>query len=134
MFVAIARFPEVSFEREAEFQAWFAWSNGQLRGIDGLRGRRLLRAEDGSYAALVEHENGDTFAAMHVTEVTSRVHARLGEVLDDEPAATTYDVVVDLAKSGACSGGHGGQGTRDEVTFGVSDGAPVALQTPTALT
>ena len=48
MFVAIARFPEVPFDREAEFRAWFAWSNGQLRGIDGLRGRRLLRAEDGS--------------------------------------------------------------------------------------
>ena len=104
MFVAIARFPEVPFDREAEFRAWFAWSNGQLRGIDGLRGRRLLRAEDGSYTALVEHENADTFAAMHTTAVASRVHARLAGVLDHEPAATKYEVVVDLARSGSCCG------------------------------
>jgi hypothetical protein len=44
VFVAIARFPEVPTEREAEFRAWFAWSNDQLRDIDGLLGRRLLRA------------------------------------------------------------------------------------------
>ena len=55
MFVAIAQFPEVPTEREEEFQAWFAWSNGQLHEIDGLRGRRLLRAADGTYTALVEH-------------------------------------------------------------------------------
>jgi heme-degrading monooxygenase HmoA len=65
MFVTLARSPEVPFEREAEFRAWFAGSNGQLRGIAGLKGRRLLRAEDGSYAALAEHENADTFEAMH---------------------------------------------------------------------
>ena len=56
MFVAIARFPEVPTEREAEFRAWFAWSNDLLRDIDGLQGRRLLRAPDGSYTALVEHK------------------------------------------------------------------------------
>ena len=31
MFVAIARFPEVPTEREEEFEAWFAWSNGHTR-------------------------------------------------------------------------------------------------------
>src|ERR1035437_1668865 len=134
MFVAIARFPEVPFDREAEFRAWFAWSNGQFRGIDGLRGGRLLRAEDGSYTALVEHENADTFAAMHTTAVASRVHARLAGVLDHEPAATKYEVVVDLARSGSCCGsrdGHPGQGSRDEVSAGVSDGGLVDLQSPT---
>ena len=44
MFVAIARFPEVPTDREAEFRAWFAWSNDLLRDVDGLAGRRLLRA------------------------------------------------------------------------------------------
>jgi heme-degrading monooxygenase HmoA len=137
MFVATARFPEVAFEREAEFLAWFAWSNGQLRGIDGLRGRRLLRAQDGSYTALVEHENADTFAAMHATDVAARVHARLREVLDDEPVTTAFDVVENLAKSGACcagGAGHDGHGRRDEVTFGVSTVAPLVGQSPTALT
>ena len=134
MFVAIARFPEVPFEREAEFRAWFAWSNGQLRGIDGLRGRRLLRARDGSYTALVEHDSAETFAAMHATTEASRVRTRLGEVLDHELSATTYEVVVDLARSGSCCGGrggHGGQGSRDESSAGVDAGGMVDLQFPT---
>jgi hypothetical protein len=38
MFVAIAQFPKVPTERVEEFQAWFAWSNGLLREIDGLQG------------------------------------------------------------------------------------------------
>ncbi|HZW45609.1 MAG TPA: hypothetical protein VFF32_14715 [Dermatophilaceae bacterium] len=121
MFVAIAQFPEVPTEREEEFQAWFAWSNGQLHEIDGLQGRRLLRAADGTYTALVEHQSAETFAAMHTTEAASLVHARLGELLGDEPRATRYEVVADLAKSGSCcggGGGHGGQGGHDQAAGG----------------
>ena len=121
MFVAIARFPEVPIEREEDFEAWFAWSNGQLRDIDGLRGRRLLRATDGTYTALVEHKSAETFAAMHTTEVASLVHARLGEVVHGEPLATKYEVVADLAKSGSCcggGGGHGGHGGHDRAAVG----------------
>jgi heme-degrading monooxygenase HmoA len=110
MFVAIARFPEVPTEREAEFRAWFAWSNDQLRDIDGLESRRLLRATDGSYTALVEHNSAETFAAMNTSEAASQVHAKLGELLLDEPAATTHEVVVDLVNSGSCCGGVGGHG------------------------
>lgn len=126
MFVAIAKFPEVPSQREEEFQAWFAWSNGQLRGIDGLQGRRLLGAADGSYIALVEHQSAETFAAMHTTKAASQVHARLGEILKGEPLATKYEVVADLAKSGSCcggGGGHGGQGGHD-----LASGADVELQ------
>ena len=129
MFVAIARFPEIPTEREEEFQAWFAWSNDQLREIDGLKGRRLLRSPDGTYTALVEHKSAETFAAMHSTEVASQVHARLGKVIIDEPRATKYEVVVDLAKPGSCcggSGGHGGQGAHDRSAAGVSAGLQVA--------
>ena len=121
MFVAIARFPEVPTEREEEFVAWFAWSNGQLREIDGLQCRRLLRAADGTYTALVEHKSAETFAAMHATEVASLVHSRLGEVLHGEPLATKYEVVADLAKSGSCcggGGGHGGHGGHDRAAAG----------------
>ena len=60
MFVAIARFPEVSAERRTGFEAWFAWSNTQLRGTDGLEGRRLLSTTDGAYAALVEHRRSSS--------------------------------------------------------------------------
>lgn len=121
MFVAIAQFPEVPTERVEEFQAWFAWSNGLLREIDGLQGRRLLRAANGTYTALVEHQSAETFAAMHLTEVASQVHARLGQVLHGEPVATKYEVVADLAKSGSCcggGGGHGGQGGHDRTAVG----------------
>lgn len=110
MFIAIAQFPEVPTEREAEFRAWFAWSNDRFREVEGLQGRRLLRAADGRYTALVEHKSAETFAAMHATESASHVHAQLGELLLDGPAATIYEVVADLAKSGSCCGGTGGHG------------------------
>lgn len=108
MFIAMARFPEVPIEREAEFRAWFAWSNDRLREVDGLQGRRLLHAADGGYTALVEHHSAETFAAMHATEAAVHVHAQLGELLLDGPAATTYEVVADLAKSVSCCGGTDG--------------------------
>jgi|SRR5450759_274139 heme-degrading monooxygenase HmoA len=129
MFVAIARFPEVPTEREAEFRAWFAWSNDLLRDIDGLQGRRLLCASDGSYTALVEHNSAETFAAMHATEVATQVHALLAELLLDEPAATMYEVVADLAKSGSCcggAGGHGGQRKHNLTLVGAGDKAQTA--------
>src|SRR5680860_1606450 len=47
---------------------------------------------------------------MHLTEVASQVHARLGQVLHGEPMATKYEVVADLAKSGSCCGGGDGHG------------------------
>ncbi|MDQ2756817.1 MAG: hypothetical protein M3Y71_09675 [Actinomycetota bacterium] len=113
MFIAIAKLPEVPTERDVEFQAWFAWSNDQLRDTDGLRGRRLLRAADGSYTALVEHDNAETWAAMHATEAASRVDAHLRELVPAEPAVTTYEVVADLSGSGSCCGGTSGhEGSR----------------------
>jgi len=129
MFVAIARFPRIPTEREEEFQSWFAWSNDRLREIDGLQGRRLLRATDGTYMALVEHKSAQTFDAMHATEAASRVHARLGEVIIDQPLATKYEVVVDFTKAEACcggSGGHGDQGAHGRAGVGVSAGLQMA--------
>ena len=129
MFVAIARFPEVPAEREAELRAWFAWSNDLLRDIEGLQGRRLLRAPDGSYTALIEHKSAETFAAMSATEVASRVGAVLQELLLDGLAATMYEVVAELPSSGSCcggEGGHGGQSGHDLALVGVGDEAQVA--------
>ena len=97
MYIAIARFPPVPAERDKDFRDWFAWSNDQLREVAGLKARRLLRASDGSYTALVEHESASTFAAMHTAEPVSNIHERLGQILDDGPQATKYDVVVDFS-------------------------------------
>lgn len=76
MFVAIASFPEVPTDRRDEFHAWFAWSNTQLRGTDGLEGRRLLRTTDGAYVALVEHRRSSSVEHRRSSSSSSpRAHA-----------------------------------------------------------
>ncbi len=113
MHIAIARFPTVPAERDQAFRDWFAWSNDQLRDTAGLKARRLLRALDGSYTALVEHENADTFAAMHSAGPVSKIHEQLGEILDETAEATKYDVVVDYPTSGGCCGGGSGAASHE---------------------
>ncbi|RYV49700.1 antibiotic biosynthesis monooxygenase family protein [Pengzhenrongella frigida] len=125
MFVAIASFPEVPIDRRDEFQAWFAWSNTQLRGTDGLEGRRLLRTTDGAHVGLVEHRSAETFAAMHATEQATRVQLRLAEIVTDWPPAAKFEVVVELPASGSCCGG-GGHGHPQKVVAGESAELQVA--------
>lgn len=107
MFIALARFPQVPADRDTEFQEWFAWSSQQIADADGLLNRRLLRTPDGAYAALVEHDTADSFAAMHTTQVAAEVHSRLREILPEEPEATQFEVVLESG-SPACCGGAGG--------------------------
>jgi heme-degrading monooxygenase HmoA len=102
MHIAIARFPAMPAERDKDFRDWFAWSNDQLRGMVGLRGRRLLRAPDGSYIALVEHDSASAFAAMHKAEAVSMIHRGLGGILNDRRQAMRYDVLVDFPTAEAC--------------------------------
>ena len=64
MHIAITRFPAVPAERDKDFRDWFARSNQQLHAMVGLRGRRLLRATDGSYTAVVEHDSASSFATL----------------------------------------------------------------------
>jgi len=110
MLVAIVRFPEVPVDRQVDFEAWFDWSNNELSEAGGLTKRRLLRAPDGSYTAIVEHASEDTFASMHATGVAARVQSRLAKILAEVPQATKYEVVADLPAGGSCCGGHGGEG------------------------
>lgn len=113
MHIAIARFPTVPAERDQAFRDWFAWSNDQLRDTEGLKARRLLRALDGSYTALVEHEDAGTFAAMHSAGPVAKIHEQLGEILDETAEATKYDVVVDYPTSGGCCGGGSGAASHE---------------------
>lgn len=80
-----------------------------------------MRAADGTYTALVDHQSPETFAAMHLTKVAALVHARLGHV-QTEPMATPYEVVSDFAKSGSCCGGDGGHGGHAEHDRAVAGG------------
>lgn len=114
MHIALARFPAVPAEQDADFRAWFAWSNDELRDTAGLRARRLLQAPDGSYTALVEHESADTFAAMHTAGPVDRIHERLGQILTDGPKATKYDVVVDYPTAARCCGGGDGAASHED--------------------
>ena len=108
MHIAIARFPAVPAERDKDFRDWFASSNDQLRDTAGLKGRHLLRAADGSYIALVEHESASTFAAMHTAEAVSMIHSGLGGILSEGRPASRYDVVVDCSTSApGCGDRHG---------------------------
>jgi len=102
MHIAIARFPAVPAEHDKDFRDWFAWSNDQLRGMVGLRGRRLLRAPDGSYTALVEHDSASAFAAMLKAEAVSMIHRGLGPILNDRRQAMSYDVLVDFPTAERC--------------------------------
>jgi len=104
MFVAVVNFPPVPAQRDAEFRAWFAWSNEQLRDSAGLAGRRLLRDADGAYVGLVEHESAATFAQMHASPAAGEVQQQLREILDGAPTAQVYDV-VDAEVAGCCGGG-----------------------------
>jgi len=120
MLIAIARFPAVPAERDKDFREWFTSSNEQLRETAGLKGRRLLRAQDGSYSALMEHESASTFAAMHKAEAVSMIHSGLGRILSDGQPATRYEVVLDCSTSGPCCHGRLGadihEGTQAHVS------------------
>lgn len=102
MHIAIARFPAVPAEHDKDFRDWFAWSNDQLRAMVGLRGRRLLRAPDGTYTALVEHDSADAFTAMLKAEAVSMIHRGLGPILNDRRQAISYDVLLDFPNSDGC--------------------------------
>ncbi len=100
MHISIVRFPTVTDEQDKDFRDWFTSSNDQLRGSAGLKGRRLLRAPDGSYTAVMEHESAGTFAAAHAAEAVSMVQSGLGQILSECPPAMTYEDVVAFAASG----------------------------------
>lgn len=121
MFVAVVHFPPVPVQRDAEFRAWFTWSNNQLRDSAGLAGRRLLRDREGAYVGLVEHESAATFAQMHASPVAKEVQQRLHGMLEaGEPQAEVYEVVEAAPVAGCCRGTRGDEGTAAGVT--VEDG------------
>jgi len=124
MFVAMVQFPAVRPEDEEAFRDWFAWSNERLGGVAGLRDRRLLRDTFGGYAAIVEHDSAETFAAMHASPAADQVNRRLRGLLAAGPSATMFEVVDALAASrggGCCGGGRSGEPATQDVAQGARD-------------
>jgi len=105
MFIALVTFPEVPADRETAFRSWFAWSNEELAGVHGLQSRRLLRARNGGYSALVEHESEATFSAMHAMPEVAEIQARLREIVPEPPSATQLEVVSGEVAGSCCGRG-----------------------------
>ena len=113
MFIALARFPDVAAQIDEEFREWFVWSNEMVTDIAGLKRRRLLRTPEGAYAALVEHDSAETFAAMHTTEAAAQIQSALRRILTKAPEATQYEVVADLQTDSCCGGATRHHGDHD---------------------
>ena len=95
MFVNIIHFPPIKPDKEAEFLAWFAWSNEQYAKHQGFISRKLLKPrEGGNYVGLVEHESYETFMAMHTSPTQAEAHKRIVPLLDGGPAHEFYEVVL----------------------------------------
>ena len=93
MFVNLIRFPTLHPGREEAFLEWFERSNRVYREFPGFRSRRLLRAADGSYAAVVEHEAEQTFMAMHTSPERAALWADVEPLVQGRPLPAFYDVV-----------------------------------------
>ena len=93
MFVNIMYFPPIKEGKDAEFRAWFAWSNEQYARYPGFIRRTLLKPrKGGNYVALIEHESLDTFMAMHTSPAQAEASERLKPLLEGNPVPQFYDM------------------------------------------
>jgi heme-degrading monooxygenase HmoA len=96
MFVNIVHFPPIKAGKDAEFQAWFAWSNEQYARHKGFISRKLLKPrEDGNYVGVVEHESYETFMAMHTSPTQAEAHKRVEPLFDGNPTPEFYEVILE---------------------------------------
>ncbi len=96
MFVNIVHFPPVKSGKDEEFCQWFAQSNQEFAKHKGFISRRLLKPRaGGNYAAIVEHENYETFLAMHTSPAQAEASKRIQSLLDGDPKPEFYEVVVE---------------------------------------
>lgn len=95
MFVNIIHFPPIEEGKDADFRAWFAWSNEQYARQKGFITRRLLKPrEGGNYVGLVEHESYETFMAMHSSPTHAEAHKRVEPLLDGNPTPEFHEVIL----------------------------------------
>jgi heme-degrading monooxygenase HmoA len=96
MFVNIVHFPQIKEGKDPEFRKWFGDSNRAYAKHNGFIRRVLLRPRDGgNYVAIVEHENRDTFMAMHTspTQAELELPQRSRSLFEGNPQPTFYDAV-----------------------------------------
>ena len=96
MFVNIVHFPPIKAGKDAEFQAWFAWSNEQYAKHKGFISRKLLKPREGvNYVGVVEHESYETFMAMHTSPTQAEAHKRVEPLFDGNPTPEFYEVILE---------------------------------------
>lgn len=100
MFVNIIEFPPIKRGKDEEFREWFAWSNSVYEKFNGFISRRLLKPTRGkkNYAAIVEHENEDTFMAMHTSEERQKAWEKVEPLLEGAPVPDFYNVIIAAEK------------------------------------
>lgn len=95
MFIVVISFPPIKAGKDAEFEKWFAWSNGEFSKFKGLIRRRLLKPlESGNYAAIVEFETRETFTAMEDGPMHTKAREQVMPLFDGKPTPHFYEVVV----------------------------------------
>jgi heme-degrading monooxygenase HmoA len=96
MFVNIVHFPPIKAGKDAEFQAWFAWSNKQFTSHNGFISRKLLKPrEAGNYVGVVEHESYETFMAMQSSPAHAEAHNRVEPLFEGNPTPEFYEVILE---------------------------------------
>lgn len=96
MFVNVVQFAPVRDGKDAEFRAWFAWSNGEYAKHEGFIRRRLLQPrEGGNYLAIVEHESYATFMVMHSSPTQAEAWRRVEPLLEGGNTPAFYEVVIE---------------------------------------
>jgi len=95
MLIVVVNFPPIKEGREAEFLEWFAWSNRELSVFKGFVSRRLLRPlQGGPYAAVIEYESREAFAAVQASPAHDEAGRRVAPLLTGPPLPQLYEVVT----------------------------------------
>lgn len=97
MFVVIINFPPIKEGKDAAFREWFAETNKTFASHKGFIGRRLLKPKkEGNYAAIVEHENYETFMAMHESPAHAEAGKRVIPLFEGMPTPNFFEVIIGL--------------------------------------
>jgi len=78
---------------EQEFKKWFSESNKTLSNLEGFVSRRLLETPDGTHRIIVEHQNMQTFQAMHDSQEHAKLHSKAVTFMESPPIPKIYNVV-----------------------------------------
>ncbi|BDQ30577.1 MULTISPECIES: antibiotic biosynthesis monooxygenase [Nitrosopumilus] len=80
---------------EEDFKKWFSESNKVLANFPGFVSRRFLKANDGSYRIIVEHESKDTFIKMHNSPEHDKLHPEGHSYMSAPPERKTFSIIAE---------------------------------------